>query len=63
MTIFDEIQASIARLAENAGSSVTGIGQRWGVGSGIVLGEGRVLTNAQRTRQSGDGHLRRRAHG
>ena len=46
MAIFDEIQTSIAGLAENAGSSVVGIGQRWGVGSGIVLGEGRVLTNA-----------------
>ena len=50
MTIFDEIQASITRLAENAGSSVVGIGQRWGVGSGIVLGEGRVLTNAHNVR-------------
>jgi len=50
MTIFDEIQASIARLAENAGSSVVGIGQRWGAGSGIVLGEGRVLTNAHNLR-------------
>jgi serine protease Do len=52
MTIFDEIQASIARLAESAGSSVVGIGQRWGVGSGIVLGEGRVLTNAHNIRGS-----------
>jgi serine protease Do len=52
MTIFDEIQASIARLAENAGSSVVGIGQRWGVGSGIVLGEGQVLTNAHNIRGS-----------
>jgi serine protease Do len=50
MTIFDEIQASIAGLAESAGSSVVGIGQRWGVGSGIVLGEGRVLTNAHNIR-------------
>ena len=50
MTIFDEVQAGIARLAENAGPSVTGIGQRWGVGSGIVLGEGRVLTNAHNIR-------------
>jgi serine protease Do len=50
MTVFDEIQASIARLAEDAGSSVVGIGQRWGVGSGIVLGEGRVLTNAHNVR-------------
>ena len=43
MTIFDEIQASIARLAEDAGPSVPGIGQRWGIGSGIVLGAGRPL--------------------
>ncbi len=52
MTIFDEVQASIARLAENAGSSVAGIGQRWGAGSGIVLGQGQVLTNAHNVRGS-----------
>ena len=52
MTIFDEIQASIARLAEDAGPSVAGIGQRWGTGSGIVLGAGRVLTNAHNVRGS-----------
>jgi S1-C subfamily serine protease len=50
MAVFDEIQARIAALAEGAGSSVVGIGQRWGVGSGIVLGEGRVLTNAHNVR-------------
>src|SRR5580704_16969628 len=50
MTIFAEIQASITRLAEDVGPSVAGIGQRWGVGSGIVLGEGRVLTNAHNVR-------------
>jgi S1-C subfamily serine protease len=50
MTILDEIQASIKQLAEGAGASVVGIGQRWGVGSGIVLGEGRVLTNAHNVR-------------
>ena len=52
MTIFDEVQASIARLAEDAGSAVVGIGQRWGSGSGIVLGEGQVLTNAHNVRGS-----------
>ena len=52
MTIFDEIQASIARLAQDAGASVTGIGQRWGAGSGVVLGAGRVLTNAHNVRGS-----------
>jgi len=52
MTVLDEISASIARLAQDAGASVVGIGQRWGVGSGIVLGEGRVLTNAHNIRGS-----------
>ncbi|HYZ52914.1 MAG TPA: trypsin-like peptidase domain-containing protein [Streptosporangiaceae bacterium] len=50
MAILDEIQASIVRLAEGAGPSVVGIGQRWGAGSGIVLGNGRVLTNAHNVR-------------
>jgi serine protease Do len=50
MTILDEIGASIKQLAEGPGASVVGIGQRWGVGSGIVLGEGTVLTNAHNVR-------------
>ena len=50
MTALDEIQAGITQLAEGAGSSVVGIGQRWGAGSGIVLGDGQVLTNAHNVR-------------
>src|ERR1039458_8978747 len=50
MAILDEIQQTIRQLAEGAGSSVLGIGQRWGVGSGIVLSPGRVLTNAHNVR-------------
>lgn len=50
MTILDEIQASIRQTAEKTGSSTVGIGQRWGVGSGIVVAEGRVLTNAHNVR-------------
>jgi serine protease Do len=50
MTILDEIGVSIRQLAEGAGASVVGIGQRWGAGSGIVLGEGQVLTNAHNVR-------------
>jgi serine protease Do len=62
MTVLDEIGAGIARLADEAGPSVVGIGQRWGVGSGVVVGEGRVLTNAHNVRGShvtvtfADGH-------
>ena len=50
MTILDEVGASIRQLAGGAGTSVVGIGQRWGAGSGIVLGEGRILTNAHNVR-------------
>src|SRR6202035_719445 len=50
MAILDEIGASIRQLAEGAGTSVVGVGQRWGAGSGIVLGEGKVLTNAHNVR-------------
>ena len=50
MAILDEIGASIRQLADGAGASVVGIGQRWGAGSGIVLGEGQVLTNAHNVR-------------
>jgi serine protease Do len=50
MTILDEIGAGIKQLAAGAGASVVGIGQRWGAGSGIVLGEGKVLTNAHNVR-------------
>jgi len=50
MTIFDEVGASIRQLAEGAGASVVGVGQRRGAGSGIVLGKGQVLTNAHNVR-------------
>ena len=50
MAILDEVGASIRQLAGGAGASVVGIGQRWGAGSGIVLGEGRILTNAHNVR-------------
>ena len=46
MAIIDEIGTNIRQLAEGAGASVVGIGRRWGTGSGIVLGQGQVLTNA-----------------
>ena len=50
MAMLDEIGASIRQLAGGAGTSVVGIGQRWGAGSGIVLGEGQILTNAHNVR-------------
>jgi S1-C subfamily serine protease len=50
MTILDEVGASIRQMAEGAGTSVVGIGHRWGAGSGVVLGEGQILTNAHNVR-------------
>lgn len=50
MGLLDEIQSDIQRVAERAGGSVVGIGQRWGVGSGVVISEGHVLTNAHNIR-------------
>ena len=50
MGALDEIQQEIRRVAEQVGNSVVGIGQRWGVGSGVVLGEGQILTNAHNVR-------------
>ena len=50
MAIIDEIGTNIRQLAAGAGTSVVGIGRRWGTGSGIVLGKGQVLTNAHNVR-------------
>lgn len=50
MGVLDEIQGDIQRVAERAGSAVVGIGQRWGIGSGVVISEGHVLTNVHNVR-------------
>jgi serine protease Do len=50
MAALQEIEESVARAAEAARRSVVGIGQRWGRGSGVVVTEGRVLTNAHNVR-------------
>ena len=50
MGVLDEIQNEIRRVAQSAGGAVVGIGQRWGAGSGVVVGSGQVLTNAHNAR-------------
>ena len=42
----EELQTTIAGIAERVGPSVVGLGRGWGRGSGVVIGPGRVLTNA-----------------
>jgi serine protease Do len=44
-------QEAIAGVAERVGPSVVGLGRGWGHGSGVVIGEGRVLTNAHNARR------------
>ncbi|MGH9251288.1 MAG: S1C family serine protease [Acidimicrobiales bacterium] len=50
MGVLDEIQGEIQRAAEGVRAAVVGIGHRWGVGSGVVIGTGQVLTNAHNVR-------------
>ncbi len=44
-------QEAIAGVAQRVGPSVVGLGRGWGHGSGVVIGEGRVLTNAHNLRR------------
>ncbi len=44
--ILTEIGETVGSVAESAGRSVVGLGGHWGMGSGVVLEDGLVLTNA-----------------
>ena len=50
MSVLAEIGASVQEAAERNGPSVVGLGRGWGVGSGVVIAPGRVLTNAHNLR-------------
>jgi serine protease Do len=50
MGVLEDIKEAVSGAAEAAGPSVVGIGQHWGRGSGVVVAEGRVLTNAHNVR-------------
>jgi serine protease Do len=51
MEMLTRLQEAIAGVAERVGPSVVGLGRGWGHGSGVVIGEGRVLTNAHNLRR------------
>jgi serine protease Do len=42
----DELQGAVTAATERVGPSVIGLGRGWGRGSGVVIADGRVLTNA-----------------
>ena len=50
MAVLEELEQAIRTVAAGAGRSVVGVGARWGRGSGVVVGDGRVLTNAHNVR-------------
>jgi serine protease Do len=51
MAVLDSLQEAIAGAAERVGPSVVGLGRGWGLGSGVVIGDGHVLTNAHNARR------------
>jgi S1-C subfamily serine protease len=54
MTLLEELEGSVHQAAERTGPAVVGLGRGWGVGSGVVVAEGRVLTNAHNLRHGHD---------
>jgi serine protease Do len=50
MSVLAELSDSVASVAERVGPSVVGLGRGWGRGSGVVVGDGLVLTNAHNLR-------------
>jgi serine protease Do len=50
MTLLEELETSVLAIAERTGQAVVGLGRGWGVGSGVVIAPGRVLTNAHNLR-------------
>jgi serine protease Do len=50
MSVLAEIETSVTEIAESAGAAVVGLGRGWGVGSGVVIAPGQVLTNAHNLR-------------
>src|SRR5215213_7992713 len=46
MAVLAELSDSIASVAKRVGPAVVGLGRGWGRGSGVVIGDGQVLTCA-----------------
>src|ERR671937_133049 len=51
MSAVTELGDAVAAAADRVGPSVVGLGRGWGVGSGVVIAEGQVLTNAHNLRR------------
>src|SRR3954468_3081412 len=53
MTLLQELQDTVAGIAERVGPSVVGLGRGWGRGSGVIVAPGRGVTNADLLRGGG----------
>jgi serine protease Do len=51
MNTVTTLQDAIAGAAERVGPSIVGLGRGWGHGSGVVIADGHVLTNAHNLRR------------
>jgi serine protease Do len=51
MAVIEDLQNVIGGAADRVGPSVVGLGRGWGLGSGVVIAEGQVLTNAHNLRR------------
>jgi serine protease Do len=51
MADLQELQEAIGGAAQRVGPSVVGLGRGWGLGTGVVIAEGQVLTNAHNLRR------------
>lgn len=52
MSLLAELQDSVAQIAGRVGPAVVGIGRGWGLGTGLVIREGLVVTNAHNVRRN-----------
>lgn len=50
MTVLDELGHAVMAAGEKAGAAVVRVGGGWRAGSGVVIGDGLVLTNAHNVR-------------
>src|SRR3954469_24009848 len=50
MAVLEEVTQAVRSVSERVGSAVVGLGRGWGRGSGVVIGEGLVLTTAHNLR-------------
>jgi serine protease Do len=61
MAVMEELAQAIAGVSDKVGGAVVRVGGGWRTGSGVVIGDGFVLTNAHNVR--GDGTMVRFADG